>query len=101
MQMQGKMPDLEAIEEAADAQYIQDLAAFLTQSGSDLNPADYQAIAYVLVKTIGTLLWLSLSHEPNFRQRLSIETKRLALAYLQSHFPVLESSPDDAQASLG
>lgn len=95
MQMQGKMPDLEAIEEAADAQYIQDLAYFLAQSGADLDSADYQAIAYVLVKTIGTLLWLSLSQEPNFRQRLSIETKRFALAYLQSHFPALGSSPDD------
>lgn len=81
------MPDLEAIEEAADAQYIEDLATFLSQFGSELNPADCQAIAYVLVKTIGTLLWLSLSQEPDFRQRLFTETKRLALAYLQSYLP--------------
>jgi hypothetical protein len=39
----------------------------------------------VLVKAIGTLLWLSLSQEKVFRQRLVAETKRLTLSYLQSY----------------
>ena len=44
-------------------------------------------ISYVLVKEIGTLLWLSLSQEKLFRQRLVTETKRFTLKYLQSYFP--------------
>ncbi|KAM3097237.1 TetR/AcrR family transcriptional regulator [Phormidesmis sp. 146-12] len=94
MQAQGTMPDLAAIEEAADAQYIQDLAAFLAHYDSRLDPADCPTIAYVLVKAIGTLLWLSLGQEETFRQRLVLETKRLMLSYLQSYFPAHEGSPD-------
>jgi hypothetical protein len=41
----------------------------------------------MLVKAIGTLLWLSLSQDDIFRQRLVMETKRLMLSYLQSYFP--------------
>ena len=52
-----------------------------------LEPADYEAITFVLVKAVGTLLWLSLSQEPSFRGRLIIETKRLMWVYLQSYFP--------------
>nr|WP_199290587.1 hypothetical protein [Synechococcus elongatus] len=39
-----------------------------------------------MVKAIGTLLWLALGQEQSFRQHLVIETKRLALQYLQSYF---------------
>jgi len=85
MQVQGTMPELEAIE-TTDAQLIQNLAIFLSQYYSGLDH-DYEAIAFVLVK-VGTLLWLSLSHEKIFRQRLVAETKRLTLSYLQSYFPV-------------
>jgi AcrR family transcriptional regulator len=87
MQVQGTMPDLEAIEEAADAQYIEDLATFFSQYYSGLDPTDYEVITFVLVKAIGTLLWLSISQEKIFRQRLVAETKRLMLSYLQSYFP--------------
>jgi len=58
MQVQGTMPELEAIETATDAQLIQNLAIFLSQYYSGLDHADYEAIAFVLVK-VGTLLWLS------------------------------------------
>jgi AcrR family transcriptional regulator len=87
MQIQGTIPELEAIEMAADAQFVQTFAASLSQSYLGLNDADYEAIAFVLVKAIGTLLWLSLSQEEIFRQRLVTETKRLMLSYLQSYFP--------------
>jgi AcrR family transcriptional regulator len=87
MQAQWTMPELEAIENAADAKLIQDFAVSLSQRRSDLQPADCEAIAFVLVKAIGTLLWLSLSQERIFRQRLVSETKRLTLSYLQSYFP--------------
>jgi hypothetical protein len=33
------------------------------------------------------LLWLALSQEQVFRQRLVAEAKRLVLSYLQSYFP--------------
>jgi AcrR family transcriptional regulator len=86
MPLQGTMPELQAIEAAADAQLIHDLATELSLRGAGLDTEDYEAIAFVLVKAIGTLLWLSLSQEPLYRQRLVAETKRLTLNYLQSYF---------------
>jgi AcrR family transcriptional regulator len=86
MEVQGTMPELEEIEDAADALLIQDFATSLAQRG--LDPSDCEAIAFVLVKAIGTLLWLSLSQEKTFRQRLVVETKRLTLSYLQSYVQV-------------
>ncbi len=86
MEVQGTIRELEEIDEAADARLIQDLATSLARRDAKLEPADYEAIAFVLVKAIGTLLWLSLSQEPLYRQRLVAETKRLTLHYLQSYF---------------
>ena len=85
MEVQGTMPELAQIEDAADAQLVADLAAALTQRDMNLNSDDSEAIAFVLVKAIGTLLWLSLSQEAPFQQRLVQETKRLTLSYLQSY----------------
>lgn len=90
MQMQGTMAELEEIENAADAQLIQSVAASLSQYW-DLEPEDYGAIAFVLVKGIGNLLWLSQNQDPSFRPRLITETKRLMLSYLQSYRGVTES----------
>jgi AcrR family transcriptional regulator len=87
MEVQGTMPELDEIEAVADAQLIEDFATSLSQRYGDLDSTDYEAIAFVLVKAIGTLLWLSLSQEPTFRQRLVAETKRLTLSYLQTYFP--------------
>lgn len=98
MQVQGTIPELEAIEDASDNQLIQDWANILSQYYPGLEPADYEAVAFVLVKAIGTLLWLSLSQEKIFRQRLVAETKRLMLSYLQSYFPVHEIPPNNAHA---
>ncbi|MBD2463677.1 TetR family transcriptional regulator [Oscillatoria sp. FACHB-1407] len=86
MEAQGTIRELEEIDEATDAKLIQDLASSLANRDARLKPADYEAIAFVLVKTIGTLLWLSLSQEKTFRQRLVKETKRIALNYLKSYF---------------
>jgi AcrR family transcriptional regulator len=86
MEVQGTIRELEEIDEATDAKLIQDLASSLANRDASLEPADYDAIAFVLVKAIGTLLWLSLSQEPRYRQRLVAETKRLTLTYLQSYF---------------
>jgi len=87
MEVQGTIPELEEIDAATDAQLIQDLAISLEKRDASLEHGDYEAIAFVLVKAIGTLLWLSLSQEKTFRQRLVTETKRLTLKYLQSYFP--------------
>lgn len=86
MEVQGTIRELEEIDQATDAKLIQDLASSLANRDARLEPADYEAIAFVLVKAIGTLLWLSLSQEPLHRQRLVAETKRLTLNYLQSYF---------------
>lgn len=88
MEVQGTMRELAEIDEAADVKLIQDLASSLARRDAGLEPADYEAIAFVLVKAIGTLLWLSLSQEKTFRQRLVEETKRFTLKYLQSYFPL-------------
>ncbi|MEO0536722.1 MAG: TetR/AcrR family transcriptional regulator [Cyanobacteria bacterium P01_A01_bin.123] len=85
MQVQGTMPEFIALDNAADAQYIEAFAAFFAQTYPGLEVADYEAIAFVIVKAIGNLLWLSLSQTPNLRQRLVVETKRLMLSYLQSY----------------
>ena len=87
MQVQGTISESEELEHAADVQLIQDFAASLPQYYSDLDAADYEAIVFVLVKAIGTLIWLSLSQEQDFRQRLVAETKRFTFNYLQSYFP--------------
>lgn len=87
MQVQGEIAEVEALENAADVQYIQDFAIFFSQYYPGLDDADYQAIAFVLVKAIGNLLWLSLSQEESFRKRLSLETERLMLSYLKTYFP--------------
>jgi AcrR family transcriptional regulator len=86
MEVQGTIRELEEIDAATDAQLIQDLAISLARRDASLEPADYEAIAFVLVKAIGTLLWLALGQEKPFRQRLVVETKRLALQYLKSYF---------------
>ncbi|WP_254563403.1 TetR/AcrR family transcriptional regulator [Oscillatoria sp. HE19RPO] len=85
MEVQGTIGELEEIDEATDAELIQDLASSLAKRDAKLERADCEAIAFVLVKAIGTLLWLSLNQEKTFRQRLVTETKRLTLNYLQSY----------------
>jgi hypothetical protein len=95
MEVQGTTRELEAIDSAADARLIQDLANSLAKRNASLEPADYEAIAFVLVKASGTLLWLSLSQENTFRQRLVTETKRLTLKYLQSYFPSEPMPPNN------
>ncbi len=87
MEVQGTIRELEEIDAATDVKLIQDLAISLAKREASLEPMDCEAIAFVLVKTIGTLLWLSLSQEQTFRQRLVTETKRLTLKYLQSYLP--------------
>jgi AcrR family transcriptional regulator len=87
MQVQGTIPELAEIEDAADARLIQDLSFSLAGRNPALSAIDLEAIAFVLVKAIGTLLWLSLSQEDNLRQKIVTETKRFTLNYLQSYFP--------------
>lgn len=86
IQVQNEIPELEAIEAATDAQLIQELAAFLALRGEKSEQVNYDLIAFVLVKSIGSLLWVALSQEPSFRQQLVTETKRYTLSYLQSYF---------------
>ncbi|MBI4781707.1 MAG: TetR family transcriptional regulator [Oscillatoriophycideae cyanobacterium NC_groundwater_1537_Pr4_S-0.65um_50_18] len=86
MPLQGTIPELQEIEAAADAHLIQNMATELSLRNAGLESPDYEAIAFVLVKAIGNLLWLALGQEKPFRQRLVTETKRLTLHYLQSYF---------------
>jgi AcrR family transcriptional regulator len=87
MDVQSSTADLIAIEEEADARLIADWSGALVQraaaEGTDLSEEDGSLIAYVLVKAIGNLLWLSASQEPAFRSRLVRETAELAIGYLR------------------
>ena len=89
MEVQGSMPELERIEDDADRRLIQDWSGVFAQLNAALTPEDCEAIAFVLVKAIGTLLWVAIGQGPEFRQRLVAETQRLTLGYLQGYFPDL------------
>ncbi|MBW4587026.1 TetR/AcrR family transcriptional regulator [Aetokthonos hydrillicola Thurmond2011] len=91
MQVQGVIPEVQAIEDAADAKFIRDLASLLTQREAGLDRVDYEAIAFVLVKAISNLMWLSFSQEPPFRQRLIKEMKQFAFSYLQRYLELTHS----------
>jgi AcrR family transcriptional regulator len=93
MEVQGTIPELDEIDRALDIELMQDLSASFSQKNAVLTTEDCDAIGFVLVKSIGNILWLSLSQEEQFRQRLVVETKRLALSYLRSYFPVDASHP--------
>jgi AcrR family transcriptional regulator len=87
MSLQSSMPELEAIDTAADVQLIEELAIILSLRCSGLEQEVYRSIAFVLMKTIGTLLWTTQSQDELFRQQLVKETKRLIHSYLESYFP--------------
>lgn len=89
MEVQAILPELD---EAADTQLIQILTALLPKYNASLAAEDYEAIAFIMIKAIGNLLWLSLGQTQHFRPRLVIETKRLMLNYLQSYFPAVPST---------
>lgn len=84
MEVQSTLPE---IDDATDAELIQNMAALLMKRDSSLKPEDYEAIAFVTVKAIGNLHWLSLGQSPQFRRRLVAEIKRLTFHYFQSYFP--------------
>ncbi|MEM9089837.1 MAG: TetR/AcrR family transcriptional regulator [Cyanobacteria bacterium P01_F01_bin.53] len=84
MEMQVTLPE---VEEAADAELIQSLAKLLVRRDGSLQAEDYEAIAFVTVKAIGNLHWLSLGQPPQFRRRLLEEIKRITFHYFQSYFP--------------
>lgn len=87
MEVQGSVPEVQEAEETADAKLITDLATMFAQRDTGKDAVDYEIVAFVLVKAIGPLVWLSLSQEKAFEQRLTSEAKRLALSYLQSYLP--------------
>ena len=87
MDAQSSTAELAAIEEEADARLIADWSGTLAQraaaSGAVLSDEDGRLIAYVLVKAIGNLLWLSATQGEASRDRLVRETAELAIGYLQ------------------
>lgn len=88
MEITATMPE---VDEATDAQLIETIAAILPKSEAALDEEDRKMIAFVLVKAMGNLLWRSLGQTPQFRQRLVLETQRLAFHYLKSYFPEMLS----------
>ena len=91
IELQAIIPE---VDDAFDAKLIQRAAKLLPKRNPSLNVEDYEAIAYVLIKAMGNLMWLSLGQTPDFRKRLVKETKRLTFNYLQSYFSVESSEAE-------
>ncbi|MEM9148933.1 MAG: TetR/AcrR family transcriptional regulator, partial [Cyanobacteria bacterium P01_F01_bin.3] len=56
MEVQSVLPE---VEDTTDSELIQNVAKLLMQRDDSLKAEDYEAIAYVTVKAIGNLHWLS------------------------------------------
>lgn len=76
MEVRRTLGELEAIDEAIDTRLIQDLVTALVKRDTRLELVDRRAIAFVLVKMVGSLLWISLRQAHAFRQHVLIETTR-------------------------
>lgn len=76
-----------AIEAMDDYEYriVDELAAFFGRLNPKLDAEKCQAIALVVVKVVGDLLWLATSQNPEMRQHLLTETKILMLGYLNNY----------------
>ncbi|MFM7677114.1 MAG: hypothetical protein ACKO5F_16380 [Synechococcus sp.] len=98
MDVQAATRDLIASEEEADARLIAALSAtLLVHAAADdrlLGEQESRLIAYVLLKAIGNLLWISTTQEPEFRDRLVRETSELAIAYLRRRIAASSSVCD-------
>ncbi|MEM8717442.1 MAG: TetR/AcrR family transcriptional regulator [Cyanobacteria bacterium P01_G01_bin.4] len=86
MEITASQPDTN---EATDRQLIQTFATILSQLNESLSTDDCEAIAFVLIKAVGNLLWIASGQTPEFRQRLVLETQKLALHYLESYSNLL------------
>ena len=86
MQAQGTVAEVEELDQAMDQEFIKDWAIELAQKHGKLTEQEFEVVSFVLVKAIGTILWLSLSEKKEFRLRLIEETKRFTLSYLQTYF---------------
>jgi AcrR family transcriptional regulator len=87
LDVQSATPELLAIEEEADVRLINDWGGLLVEraacEGTDLGEEDAHLLAYVLVKTVGHLLWLAATQEQGRRDRLVAEAGELAIAYMR------------------
>lgn len=92
MDAQSMVSELNEIDRAGDMALIEDLSIAFAQRNPALTQEDCSIAAFVAIKVIGNLLWLSLDQEQTLRQRLVLETKRLALSYLQNYFPINDNS---------
>jgi AcrR family transcriptional regulator len=88
MEVWDTIPELDEIDRALDIQLIRDLSAAVSRRTPELTPEDCEAIGFVLVRTVGNMLCIARGQEEKFRQRLIIETKRLALHYWQSYLSI-------------
>ncbi|MGD1939452.1 MAG: TetR/AcrR family transcriptional regulator [Cyanophyceae cyanobacterium] len=83
VEVMATMPETD---EAMDDQIIQTCIEILPKLNDSLEPTEYEIIAFVLVKAIGHLHWVSSGQAPELRERLLLEIQRLAFNYLNSYF---------------
>ena len=97
----AKIPEFD---EVNDAQLIETIVSILPKLNSSLTSEDCEAIAFVLIKAVGNLLWLSLGQSPDCHQLLVMETQRLSFSYLQTYVPqqkISKFQTSDFMASYG
>lgn len=82
-----KLMTYSAIEAIDNYEYqiVDELAAFFSRLNPKLDEDKCQAIALVIVKVVGELLWLATSQQSKKRQLLLAETKILMLGYLNNY----------------
>lgn len=88
MEAQGMRPELNEIDRAVDMALIEELSTAFAKRNPSLTQEDCEVAGFVAIKVIGNLLWLSIDQDQICRQRLVLETKKLALSYLQNYFPI-------------
>lgn len=85
IEVQGMVPEIDAVEQIGDLRLIQDLGTAIGCRNPALTVEDMFAIGFVVVKATGNLLWLSFNQEKPLDHRLMVEAKRMTLHYLQSY----------------
>lgn len=93
MPLQG-LPELAEIDAENDDRLIQGYIDYFQDRYPGQTAETYEAIAFVIVKGIGTLLWFTFGQTDLAQTRLVQETKKLMLSYLLNYFEdseILES----------
>ena len=75
------------VDQAGDDLLMQAYKRILLKLNDALTDDDCEAIAFLMIKAVGNLVWSASGQPPEFRQRLLLEAEKLSLNYLKSYVP--------------